>query len=216
MSYARGQVSVGVRGSYVNSNLSIERPSVPALSPGAKALSNWNVGLVFNIPVATGLYLQPVLSYEQKGGALSYPDKSPANAYTIAATKLRLNYLTLPANLVYKIPVGKTKLAIGAGPYVGYCASARYDLSVYNEGREVQTTHQSVDFNSGGLPNTNIQLSRWDFGANAIVSLELNNYTTFSVNYSYGLSDIDKSHELKINNRSFGISFGFILNREDW
>ncbi|MBV8254558.1 MAG: PorT family protein [Chitinophaga sp.] len=217
VSYASAQVSIGFRGGYVNSNLSIKQTSTQVLKPGTKSSDNWGIGMVVNVPIANNFYLQPILNYEVKGAELASIDKQPTNAYTTAATSLKLKYLTLPVNFVYKIPLGKARLAVGGGPYAGYCLKARYDLSVYNEGRMIQNVSQDVAFGSSPtIANTSMQLKRWDAGINALATIEFNSYVTLGANYSMGLLDIDQSSDLSVRNRSFGISLGVLLNREDW
>jgi len=63
---ASAQVSLGVRGGYVNSNLSITSGNSQTVVPGTEAVDNWNVGLVVNIPLARNFYLQPLVNYEVK------------------------------------------------------------------------------------------------------------------------------------------------------
>lgn len=214
---ASAQVSLGVRGGYVNSNLSITSGNSQTVVPGTEAVDNWNVGLVVNIPLARNFYLQPLVNYEVKGAKLKPVTKPPAGAFSTATTKVKLQYLTLPVNAVYKIPVGTSKLAFGVGPYVAYSLNAKYNLSVYDDGKLVQDSYQPVDFSkSPNVPNSNMQLGRWDVGGNALISLEMSNYITVGANYSLGFLDIDRSDDLKIKNQSFGISIGVLLNREDW
>ncbi len=217
VSYASAQVSIGFRGGYVNSDLSIKQTSTSVLRPSTRSTDNWGIGMVVNVPIAHNFYLQPLLNYEVKGAELVNIDKQPINAYTTAATSLKLKYLTFPVNFVYKIPLGRARLAIGGGPYAAYCLKARYDLSVYNEGRLVQNASQEVAFGSSPtIANTSIQLKRWDAGVNGLATLELNSYVTIGANYSFGLMDIDHANDLSVKNRSFGISLGVLLNREDW
>ncbi|SHM34434.1 Outer membrane protein beta-barrel domain-containing protein [Chitinophaga jiangningensis] len=217
VSVASAQVSLGVRGGYVNSNLSITSGNSQTAVPGTEAADNWNVGLVVNIPLTRNFYLQPIVNYEVKGAKLNPVTKPPAGAFSTATTKVRLPYITLPVNAVYKVPVGNARLSFGLGPYVAYSLNAKYNLAVYDDGKKVQDAYQPIDFSkSPNVPNSTMQLGRWDVGGNALISLEMNNYITVGANYSLGLLDIDRSDDLKIKNRSFGISIGVLLNREDW
>lgn len=209
-SYA--QVSLGIRGGYVNTGLESS-----GAAPGTTRQDNWQAGLYANIPLFERGYLQPGIGYIVKGAGLGYALSHPVNLFSSGATKLKLQYLELPVNLVYKVPVSFGKLFIGAGPYAAYCLRGDYNLAVYSNGQLVQSGSQQLGFEMA--PNvfgTNINVQRWDAGLNFSAGVELNCFLTLSGHYGYGLVDIDKSAGNDFRNRYWGVSLGFLFDREDW
>ncbi|WP_143308442.1 porin family protein [Chitinophaga vietnamensis] len=212
------QVSLGVKGGYVNSNIELNQSGGTGSPKNASALDNWLAGVYFDVPLYKQLYLQPGLNYINKGAKLSGEETAAPNAFTAGLTKLKLHYLELPVNVVYMIPLGSSRLALGGGPYAAYCVKGRYDLTVYNSGKQLQTNSRDVDFSSTGpnVSSSNFQLQRWDVGVNVMASLELSRYVTIGANYSWGLLDIDKTSQASMKNQYLGLTLGFIFNREDW
>nr|WP_295871797.1 outer membrane beta-barrel protein [uncultured Chitinophaga sp.] len=210
------QVSLGLQGGYVNAEMNVSSGSSGGTQPGSQPLHSWQAGFYLNIPVFPNGALQPGLNYIVKGANRSFNGQEGVNVALPGATKIRLQYLELPVNLVYKIPIGIGKLAIGGGGYGAYCTRGDYNLAIYKEGKLLQSSNQRVDF--GKNPNvftTGYNLQRWDAGLNAVATIEFNCYVTLGVNYSHGLVDLDKS-DGNIKNRYFGINVGILFNREDW
>lgn len=210
------QVSLGLQGGYVNAVMDVGSGSTGVSQPGSKPLHSWQAGFYLNIPVFPNGALQPGLSYIVKGTNRSVNAQEGVNVVLPAATKIRLQYLELPVNLVYKIPVGIGKLAVGGGGYAAYGMRGDYDLAIYKEGQLLQSSSQRVDFSKNpNVLTTGYNIHRWDAGLNATATIEFNCYLTLGVNYSYGLVDIDRSGG-SIKNRYFGIQLGVLFNREDW
>ena len=211
---SRAQVSLGLRGGYVNAGLA-SSGNKTALE--TDKIDSWQAGFYTNIPLFTRGYLQSGVSYIVKGARLDYNVPPPANLFMSGVTRLKLQYLELPVNLVYKQPVGFGKLIVGAGPYVGYCLRGDYNVSAYSDGKLVQTGSQRVNF--GSSPNifgTGMEMQRWDAGLNFIAGVELNCFLTLTAHYGYGLTDVDKSSGKELKNRYWGVSLGILFDREDW
>lgn len=211
----QAQVSLGLRGGYVNAKMSVASQGNSS-QPEAEPLHSWQAGFYLNIPVFQNGALQPGLSYIVKGANRPFFGETGVGVALPGATSIKLRYLELPVNLVYKIPIGIGKLAIGGGGYAAYATRGDYHLSIYKEGELLQSSDQRVDFRkSPNVLTTPYNLNRWDAGLNATAGIEFNCYITLGVNYSYGLVDIDRSGG-EIRNRYFGINVGILFNREDW
>lgn len=212
VSNSHAQVSLGLRGGYVNAGLAVPEHST---APGTSRQDRWQAGAYLNIPLFKGGYLQPGVSYIVKGANLNYMPPHP-DLFTSGPTKLTMKYLELPVNLVYKIPVSFGKFVVGAGPYAAYCVRADYKLRAFGAGGQVATGSKRIDFDSS--PNvfgTGMNMQRWDAGLNFVAGVEFNNCITITGHYGYGLMNIDKSAE-NLNNRYWGVSLGFLFDREDW
>ncbi|MEI3799382.1 MULTISPECIES: outer membrane beta-barrel protein [unclassified Chitinophaga] len=211
---SHAQISLGIRGGYINTGL---ESSGNGYAPGTQKTDSWQAGIYTNIPLFKNGYLQPGVSYVEKGAGLDYAVSHPVNLFTSGVTKLKLQYLELPVHLVYKVPVGFGKLLVGAGPYAAYCMRGDYSVSAYNDNKLVQSGSKRVDFKaSPNIFGTNMNLQRWDAGLNFIAGLELNCCLSLSAQYGYGMVDIDQSPENNYKNRYWGVSLGFFFDREDW
>ncbi|NML36057.1 PorT family protein [Chitinophaga sp. G-6-1-13] len=210
------QVSLGLQGGYVNAKMDASSGSFEVTQPGSKPLHSWQAGFYLNIPVFPNGALQPGLSYIVKGANRPFNGQEGVNVALPGATKIRLQYLELPVNLVYKIPIGIGKLAVGGGGYAAYATRGDYTLAIYKEGKLLQSSSQQVDFSKNpNVLTTDYNLHRWDAGLNATATIEFNCYLTLGVKYSYGLVDIDRSGG-SLKNRYFGVNLGVLFNREDW
>ncbi|MBS0025742.1 outer membrane beta-barrel protein [Chitinophaga sp. 22321] len=210
---SRAQTSLGLRGGYVNAGLG----SGNNAARGTDRIDSWQAGFYTNTPLFNRGYLQSGISYIVKGAELDYNVPPPANLFASGATRLKLQYLQLPVNFVYKQPVGIGKLIVGAGPYVAYCVRGDYNVSAYSDGKLVQTGSQRVNF--GSSPNifgTGMRMQRWDAGLNFVAGVELNCFLTLTAHYDYGLMDVDKSPGNELKNRYWGVSLGVLFDREDW
>lgn len=214
------QISIGFRGGYTLADMRYKDPTVGYKYSGLGAptrLSSWHADFVVNIPVRGGLYLQPLIRYNTKGAHFEQTIANPAGVFLPGATEIRLHYLELPVNIVYKIPLSFGKLAIGAGPYAGYSLGGQYDLAIRYNGKVIQNTSQDISFNDQTkIISTRTQLRRWDAGANFMVGVEFNNLIILGANYSQGMTDVDKSPGSSIKNSYLGLSLGILLNREDY
>ncbi|GAA0532143.1 outer membrane beta-barrel protein [Chitinophaga japonensis] len=215
------QISIGFRGGYTMADMEYKDPTIGYKYNGMGTpgrLKSWHADFLLNIPVTHNFYLQPVVRYLTKGANFERPDDARlSGVYLPVASSVKLHYLELPLNIVYKIPLSFGKIAIGAGPYVGYGLEGKYELGIRYNGKVVQNTEQDISFNDQtGIISTNTQLRRWDAGANFMLGLELNNFVMIGANYSLGMTDVDKSSNSTLKHRYLGLSLGFLLNREDY
>lgn len=217
-STANAQVSIGIRGGYTIANLLFEQTGRPLTGSSTSHLNSAHADLLLNVPLRGGLYLQPVIRYVTKGANFQNNNSvKPVNVFLSATDRIKVHYLELPLNIVYKIPVGIGRITVGAGPYVAYGMTGKYNTAIEYNGRTIQKSYQNIEFSEGNnVAATNMRLRRWEGGANFMVGLEFNNMLTLGANYSYGMSDLDKTSYTTVKNRYLGISMGFLLNREDW
>ncbi|WP_315821067.1 porin family protein [Paraflavitalea speifideaquila] len=162
----------------------------------------FNAGVNAEIPIADEFYLQPGLLFSSKG----------AKADNNSDTKVNINYLELPVNVVYKTILGTGNLLLGAGPYAAYAL-----------GGKIKTNNGNVDleFDSNLKPGEILKygytFKRFDFGANLLVGYEFSNKFSAQLNAQLGLANIspkidglDKK-DYRTKNTGFGISLGYRL-----
>lgn len=181
--------------------------SMATKTNGDKETSDMLVGLeggvYANIPIAPQFYIQPSLMYEGKGGKQSV---------TGGEVKMRLNYLTLPIDFLFKpeMPNGSGSWIIGVGPYLGYgiSGSTSSDLldGSYDPFKEV-----------GGEGGTTSEalLKRFDAGANVQLGYEMANGFNIGLNANLGLINIANNgdDDNSIKNTNFGVTLGYTFGK---
>lgn len=217
------QVSLGIRGGYTASDMEItgDSPGSFAYPAGDKeTLHGWHIELLVNVPVFAGLYFQPAFRYVTKGTCLEEsPDRKIElnGVYIPKGNALRLNYLEMPMNFVYKFPLFKGKITAGLGPYIARGLNGRYSYNIVQDGREVTRHVKDVQFSRRSNDNLAVQrMYPWDAGANFALGYEFDNCLMLGVNYSMGMTDNDRSEFTESKNRYLGVSVGILFNREDY
>src|SRR5699024_6279692 len=107
--------SFGVK---VGPNFSNMTTKVDGNSDNGDILVGLQGGVYANIGIAPQFYIQPSLMYEGKGAK----HKEDGGDMT-----MRLNYLTLPIDFLFKpeMPNGSGSWIVGVGPYFGYGISGK-------------------------------------------------------------------------------------------
>jgi hypothetical protein len=152
--------------------------------------NNYHAGVITEFNLGKNLYLQPQLLYTRKGSTL-------LSSTGAADAKLRIHYLEMPMNLVYKVPVSFGYLFGGAGGAISYGIS----------GKQTQAGH------SGSIFNGNQSWRREDIGLSFTAGVELNNGLFVSINSQKGMLDINKAPGVSVKNSSVSLSLGYMI---DW
>lgn len=218
------QVSIGVTGGYSHTTFHVtdRRPFPPGdilapPVPESKYIPKWHASLIADIHLVKRFYLQPQVLISKKGAKME-GTRSQGIMYHEISLKADLTYLELPVNLLYKIPAGKGKLAVGAGVYCARGLSGKYD----DHGSTVATDGSgSTGFRGKGEirfekeapahPQEYQVYKNYDQGLNFIAGYEFKNGLIFNINYSLGLTDAYTYEPERRKNRYFGISAGYLL-----
>ncbi len=186
------QVSFGVKAGYSNTNIQFED------NDGLSRLSAWHAGVIADLSLAENFSLQPQLLVSAKGTQM----KAEAAGVDVTS-KIKLTYLELPVNFMYKHKAGAGKFFVGVGPYIAYGISGKVgDQKIKFDGKS---------FDEVGEGDEDAHLKALDLGGNVLAGYELKNGLLFSINYSLGLTDISADDE-KSKNNYFGISVGYLLH----
>lgn len=161
--------------------------------------TGFSAGLDVAIPLGAGYYIQPGVSFVQKG------------TETNNNIKTTLNYIDIPVNFVYKPLLGSGNLLLGFGPYIGF--------GIGGEVEDANGTETDVEFRDEfdrTLPASTTQLRRSDAGANVLAGYEFANNLSLTLKGQLGLKDInpDMSNEgtnnqTRFRNTGFGLSIGY-------
>jgi hypothetical protein len=158
--------------------------------------TGYHVGVNAEIPVGTGSYLQPGILYSQKGVEFQNNDE------------LRINYIEVPVNFIYKPTLGTGRVLLGFGPYAGIGIGGKLQT---NDGKQ-EDLEFTNDYQSG--INANRQYKRIDGGANFLAGYEFHNNISFQVNAQLGLTQLapdanGEDNKAKQNHTGFGLSVGY-------
>ena len=171
-------------------------------------LTGFNIGINAEIPVGVDFYFQPGLLYTIKGAKSE--DVILGQSFN---TTLKISYLEIPLNFLYKPLLGTGHLILGFGPYVafGIGGKATYEGggSSLTEKIKFQKTVQNSD------PDDVVYIRPLDAGANMLVGYEFGNRVSFQLNTQLGLTKINPEYEgasddnSSAKNTGFGFSLGY-------
>lgn len=197
-SKAQGKASFGVRAGINFQNLNGEDAN--GRDYDYKLKTGFHIGVNAEVPVAPEFYVQPGLLFSTKGAKIENPGDD---------TKVKLSYLEIPINVLYKPTLGSGKLLLGFGPYIGIAV-----------GGKIKTGSHSVDIhykNDISAAETRPTYKRMDFGGNLLAGYELSNKVSVQLNAQLGMVNLDpkidgKKPDTKTKNTGFGFSVGYRLN----
>jgi len=187
----KSKMSFGVLGGVNFQNLNGKLSSGDKLENDM--LLGFHGGVNVQIPVAPEFYFQPGLMFATKGAK---------NTYTILGSEftdeIKINYIEMPLNLVYKGAVGNGFFMLGFGPYLAYGISGKQVF----EGNSI-TFERGVDYNA------------FDAGANIFAGFEMSSGLFMQLDTQFGMLNINPDAENSTNDQStakntgFGLSLGY-------
>jgi OOP family OmpA-OmpF porin len=188
-----------------------------------------NLGLIANTSLnkKQNLFFQTGFLYSAKGSQViqqfdtSLVNLSDGKKHLLqATTNLKINYIDIPVNLLYKYPLkGKTKLLLGGGlqAFLFYNGSTDFNsIKIYRD--DIDTTTQldyeqiiNKDLAVGTAAN---KFSTFHFSVNALTGLEFGK-VFITVSYSNGLSSFYKSDAQSFKHKTLGFHFGIYLGNSN-
>ncbi len=155
-------------------------------------LLGFHGGVNVQIPIAPEFYFQPGLMFAIKGAK---------NTYSILGSEftdeIKINYIEMPLNLVYKGALGSGFVMLGFGPYVAYGISGKQVF----EGNDL-TFERGVDYNA------------FDAGANIFFGYEMAGGLFLQLDTQFGMlninpDDANSNDKTTAKNTGFGLSLGY-------
>jgi outer membrane protein OmpA-like peptidoglycan-associated protein len=213
----QAQVKLGAFGGLHSSSV-LETNNLPGWDTTIKkslgSRSGFQLGVILEIPLGhSGLFFQPALSYITKGRKY---DKNNDSLTALATDTIynkqtvNLNYIEIPLNLTYKMPITadhKNSIFISVGPYFSffYGGNTTYESLT-------QTTNQysseSIPLNVGKGSDT---YKTFDMGINGKAGFELGN-VLLSAYFSRGLTSFYTApYSGTFHHQLFGASLGLWL-----
>ena len=161
-----------------------------------KMKTGFNGGINVEFPVTSGFYLQPGVEYRQKGADLKN------------GNELRISYIDIPVNFIYKPTLGAGSILLGFGPYVGFGMNGKL--------KAANSTERKVVFKNtySASEAEDIQFKKLDAGANFIIGYECKSKLSVAVKAQLGLMNINPDTNIpgdktRYRNTGFGLSLGY-------
>ena len=194
MTVTANKTTFGIRAGVNFQNINGKDASGNELENGIT--TGFHAGVNAEIPVGTGSYFQPGIMYTMKGAEVEGTDN-----------KVKLSYIEVPLNFVYKPILGTGNMVLGFGPYVAYGIGGNTDFN------GVET---DVEFTDTYDPSISAaQFKRFDAGGNFLAGYEFANKLSFQLNAQLGLVNINpeisgsSNDKTKYKNTGFGVSLGY-------
>lgn len=154
--------------------------------------------------------IQPAILYSVKGGTSNVSGSETSGGITYSyqgAEKLTLNYIEVPVNILYHVPVGVGKLFIGGGPYVAMGISGKDVASATaSGGGQSASNSSSTDVTFGSASG---DVKNPDYGINFLGGIAFKGGTQISLGYGLGLANLSNDSSTTIKNNVFSVSIGF-------
>ena len=156
-------------------------------------LLGFHGGVNVQVPIAPEFYFQPGLMFATKGAKDTY--SILGSEFT---DEIKINYIEMPLNLVYKGALGNGFVMLGFGPYLAYGISGKQVF----EGNDM-TFERGVDYNA------------FDAGANIFAGFEMASGLFLQLDTQFGMLNINPDDGNSSNDQStakntgFGLSLGY-------
>lgn len=196
-----------------------EQNSLPSwqeqIKPRYSSRPGLNLGILVDVPLSQNnrLFLSPGLFYMAKGRKYYMKNDTLASAMsdTISSShNLAVNYIDIPLNLTYKIPLGKkAKFLVSAGPYVSFFYNGKqtFETRIYSSNAY---TGDEVKLETG---NGEGKMKTFNAGWNARAGFELGSIILTGF-MSEGLTSFYTApYEGTFKHQVRGVSLGFWLNK---
>ncbi len=150
-------------------------------------LTGGQIGIVFELPLSSEVFINTGILYTQKGTKLSLLG---------IEGEMPIEYIDFPLGLTYKYDMGNSKLYFQAGPYLGVGISAKMKAG---------TNSQTIEFGS-----ETDQMKKIDLGLNFGAGIEIKKIQ-LGVNYGLGMVNLsnDPDEVMKNGVLSFSLAVFF-------
>lgn len=185
----------------------------------SRQLTSFQIGIIGDLPLGTDLIsFQPGILFSGKGSEVT---SGTTSSSTYNRQTFNPKYIEIPANFLFKIPIGKSyRFFAGAGPYlgIGIAGKNKYTGRIagidYNGEKDIKFSNDDPatlgqDEGAGfGI------LRRFDYGANGTAGIEAKQ-VVLGINYGLGLAKLQSGSNSSANDNnkhrvlSFTVGFRF-------
>jgi len=196
-----------------------EKNSIPSwetdVKPGYSKRAGLNLGILVDVPVSSDnrWHFQPGIIYMEKGRKFYMRNDTTTSMLTDTIStsySLGVNYIDIPLNLTYKMPLSKkASFFLSAGPYVGffYSGKQKNETRIYSSN---SFKNEEVRLESG---NDKGKFKTLNAGVNARAGFEIGN-VLLSGFLSEGLTNAyTASYDGTFRHQVRGVSLGIWYNK---
>ena len=168
----------------------------------SKVNTSFYFGATVDIPLGGKAVFQPGFSIIGKGSKVSYQNNLLGGN---SSGKINIIYFEVPANAIFNIPVGKSNVFLGLGPYFAYALTGSALYVVNNSDVVADGKKQNINFGSDK------DFKRFDIGANVLAGYQLANGLNIHTGIGASALKISNSKDtyLKAKNLVYSIGLGF-------
>jgi outer membrane protein OmpA-like peptidoglycan-associated protein len=128
-----------------------------------------------------------------------------------ATTNLKLNYIDIPVNLLYKFPLkGKTKFLLGAGAQASLFYNGSTDFTTVSIDTSAKPHYKQVINKDLPVGTANNKYRTLHFSANALTGFEFGR-AFITLGYSQGMTDFFKSDDQSFKHKTITFNLGIFL-----
>lgn len=180
------------------------------------------VGAVLDIGATSNFSIQPGLFYSMKGFSNDYTNTIIINnlAYSDHYEQtVRVNYLEIPINFIYKFGNYSDRFFVGGGPYIGVATGGTVETqrtrTLQSNGdatKITETTTHSIDI---GNSRVNDDIKPIDAGLNIMGGYEFRSGIFMRANVGLGLANVQPGGDDDNSLRNFcaGLSVGYLFGK---
>jgi hypothetical protein len=208
------QTTFGIHGNVISAKMNTDSEDDEEFGDFKSRIS-WKLGVVADVPLSSNFSFMPQLNVLSKGAKIDMSGSEDFGGGIMFNYKVKgnvkLTYLELPLNFVYKAPAGAGQFYIGAGPSVSYGLGGDVDLKAtvsYNGATETESETANVKFDgkkAEDAEDDDVHFKAVEFGANIIAGYKLPMGLLINAQANIGLSNIDPNEGASSKNTYFGL-----------
>ena len=187
-------------------------PDWSEIKKGYTGRAGAHFGFIADLQLGTKskFYAQPGVLFYNKGRKFSAVYDTALYDYFSIDKKQFINYIDIPLNLVYKIPINdKTKFFFGGGPYLSFFYNGSEKTETYLKTGKYET-EENKDLPVGDGPG---KYQTFDFGVNGTAGVEFTGFF-IAANYSQGLTNMyTASYDGSFKNQVIGATVGIFIGK---
>lgn len=178
-----------------------------------KVLLCWNAGFMTDILIFRNLHFVPGLLYTVKGARKELVEKVKESDENKVVTTIRLSYLEIPVNLLYRPKLGEGHILLGFGPYAAYGIGGKVKTKGSGYSNVIPVSFKNTVTIDD--PSDYAYYRALDAGTNFFFGYELHYGIFCQFKVQLGLLKINPAYEQLSNdktsykNRGFGLIFGY-------
>jgi hypothetical protein len=193
-------------------NLSTLSYSSSGQTNATSSLAGFHIGAFADFGLGA-VSIQPGILYTTKGGKDDVSGTSTVGSSTLtyhATDQINLNYIEVPVNVLYHIPVVVGNIFIGGGPYVAMGVSGKEKTSdTYTQTGGSTASGSSASESNLSFGNSSGDIKNPDYGINLLGGIRLKSGLLFSAGYGFGLANLSNVSGSKTKNNGFSLSIGY-------